>query len=130
MTKVCLGTSAAIETPSIGSTPQTLSVGSLTTDQASCQTGNPDQGTASYPCPHRYLTDLMCARIVGAMVVFALAVVSEADKGRTARLEKQRHEQAAIGAAQEGERSWLPEARSAQNCSQGRPLAGRLILFQ
>jgi hypothetical protein len=63
------------------------------------------------------------ARIVGAVFVFALAVVSEADKRRTARLEKEAKEQAALEATEEKERKWLREARSAQDCFQGRPLA-------
>ena len=53
------------------------------------------------------------AQIVGAVFVLALALASEADKRRTARLEKERNEQAALEAAEEKERKWLREARSA-----------------
>ena len=53
------------------------------------------------------------ARIVGAVLVLGLALASEADKHRTARREKERTEQAALEAADEKERKWLREARSA-----------------
>jgi hypothetical protein len=52
-------------------------------------------------------------QIVGAVFVLALALASEADKRRTARLEKERNEQAALEAAEEKDRKWLREARSA-----------------
>jgi hypothetical protein len=53
------------------------------------------------------------AQVGGAVLVFGWAVASEADKRRTARLEKERKEQAALEAADEKEQMWLREARSA-----------------
>jgi tetratricopeptide (TPR) repeat protein len=53
------------------------------------------------------------ARIVGAVSVLGLALASEADKHRTARLEKVGKEQAVREAAEEKERKWVREARSA-----------------
>jgi hypothetical protein len=52
-------------------------------------------------------------QLVGALFIFALALASEADKRHTARLEKESKAQAALKAAQEKERKWLLEARSA-----------------
>jgi tetratricopeptide (TPR) repeat protein len=53
------------------------------------------------------------ARIVAAVLVFGLALASEADKRYAARVEKEGKEQAELEAAQEKEKKWLQKARSA-----------------